>query len=193
MICNLPEKYKNAKIEDFDNQVIRDFANAFNFNESVLITGTIGVGKTHLSIALINKIDTTPKQILKFGTEYYTIPKKILFQPVSELLTNMAHLSRDDKSGVSKDIYIRNIMNEYDYIILDDFGAHRFTDASKDNFYFVIDKFYRKCYNFILNTFMSIKELEKYDTALMSRLYEVCTIIRLDGVDKRKQKSKVLI
>ncbi|PIC65489.1 DnaC replication protein [Sporosarcina sp. P13] len=159
-------------------QTLLDYATNFNPNDghNLLITGTYGTGKSHLSFSasrmLINKGHTAL---------FLSVPK--LLTKIKDTYNSKAQFSENDLLD-----YIENV----DLLVLDDMGAE-YTNMKNggDNWtwtklFEVIDS--RSGKSTIYTTNLSGKELEaKVNSRNFSRMMENTDIVKMFGRDYRKK------
>lgn len=183
MIYKLPPKYKHCTLENFDFSKINLNPNDFQcpHYEFLTIIGGAGVGKTHLAIAIAKKM---PSMIKK---TYYGDVKRdpeILFLPMLDFYSTINYYTSEN----SRLEYIRELLN-YDMIILDDLGAERQTEASRQNLYYLIEKFYSYMKPMIITSNLTIQEINEIDPRIASRLAEF-KILKIKANDYRLTKKE---
>mgnify|MGYP002644061549 FL=1 len=118
----IPEELKSASFDNFVVKTIQekqmlDFAKAQTqkylngFEGNTLLTGTTGVGKTHLTVAMAKTLNETYKDK---GN-----PKSVLFVNLTEILRKV----RESFKFESKESYYSRMLMEADYLFLDDLGV----------------------------------------------------------------------
>lgn len=168
MIYNLPKKYLKASLDDFKNLSYFDFITKYakNPDKSLVILGNVGVGKTHLACA-IGKATS----------------KAVLFKTSIDFNEEMSNSGSD----LARNLYIKELYQAYDIIIIDDFGTQKLTDASKINFYYLINYCYLNDKLVILTTNLNLQDLEEYDYATTSRLFEISYFLTIKGNNRRNR------
>jgi DNA replication protein DnaC len=154
----------------------------------IFFQGPAGVGKTHLSIAIIKEL------IERKGVD-------ALFYDVRDLISEIQSKINIDAEGYNK--ILERVYN-VDVLILDDIGAHRISDWTED----IISKIINKRYNnkkitIFSSNYMDAKEFyddlaevkgesleERIGYRLRSRMYEMSRLIILRGADFRKKYLK---
>ncbi|MBM6548465.1 AAA family ATPase [Streptococcus dysgalactiae subsp. dysgalactiae] len=118
----IPEDLKAASFDNFivetpEEKQLLDFVKKQTqkylegMNGNTLLTGTTGVGKTHLAVSLAKELN----EAYKAKGE----PKSILFINLTEILREI----RESFKFTSKEGYYSRMLKEADYLILDDLGV----------------------------------------------------------------------
>lgn len=135
-------------------------------SQGILIQGSVGSGKTFLAAACAN-------YLIENGINV----KFIIVPDFLELLRDTFNSNSDEREA--------EVMNEIktaDVLILDDLGAHNYTDWSVNTIFSIIN--YRVNFEkpVIVTTNLSSDELEnKLGSRIASRLTEVCRYFRLEN------------
>lgn len=118
----IPEDLKAATFDNFiietpEEKQLLDFVKTQTqkyldgMNGNTLLTGTTGVGKTHLAISLAKELN----EAYRAKGE----PKSVLFINLTEILREI----RESFKFTSKEGYYSRMLKEVDYLILDDLGV----------------------------------------------------------------------
>ncbi|MFH6650532.1 ATP-binding protein [Streptococcus suis] len=118
----IPEDLKAASFDNFiietpEEKQLLDFVKTQTqkylggMNGNTLLTGTTGVGKTHLAISLAKELN----EAYRAKGE----PKSVLFINLTEILREI----RESFKFTSKEGYYSRMLKEVDYLILDDLGV----------------------------------------------------------------------
>lgn len=130
-------------------------------SKGVLLTGKNGIGKTHLAAAIVNAM-TAKAKFVRFG--------------------NVVELMKQ---------YGDDLIN-CDLVVIDDLGQEYTVGYKADDvkvyLYNVLNKLYEQDRGVVITTNMDAKQtIEKYGTAVLSRLNEMCEFIKFDDIDHRKE------
>jgi DNA replication protein DnaC len=151
----------------------------------LLLVGPVGVGKTHLAVAILREL-----------IERYQVPG--LFYQFGALLRRI----QDSYNPISQtsELAVLQPVFESDILVLDELGASKPTDWVRDTMMQIINTRYNDKRLTIFTTNYSDKRKSEKDTSelledrigvpLRSRLYEMCRTIEVDGEDYRKSLSR---
>lgn len=142
-------------------------------SKSILMRGGTGLGKTHLSLAIANEVTRRG-----FGVIYVSAPM------LMSTLSNM-HFSRE-----SNDTEYFDMLTKCDLLIIDDLGTEYSTPFSNTQFYNLCNSRMLSRKPLIINTNLSVNELEKtYTSRFISRIYGEGVRLNFVGDDIRLKKS----
>ncbi|MGA1867485.1 MAG: ATP-binding protein [bacterium] len=162
-------------------EVVQEFVKEYPMKKrGLLIIGSCGVGKTHLGVALIKTL------IKEKG-----VP--CIFYDFRDLLNE---IKASYKSTRSVESSILKPVLEKDVLVLDELGAEKITEWTRDTLAFIINR----RYNENLTTIFTSNWLDdagadeetlqdRIGYRLRSRLYEMCRVIEIVGEDYRKRES----
>lgn len=180
---SIPKRFKNKGFYNFNKsrnlkgfeacrQYARDFLDNLKSGKGLFITGTVGTGKTHLAISIIDYI----ARILK-----RKIYGRIIFTTAIDLLSEIkySYETKDTEGTV-------NFYEECDLLVIDDLGIEKSTDWTHELFYKIIDSRYSNMLPTIITTNLTDIEIkEKLSERIISRIYEMCQGVKLTGKDYR--------
>jgi DNA replication protein DnaC len=150
----------------------------------LLLIGPVGVGKTHLAVALLHDL-----------IELYGI--RGLFYQFGGLLRQI----QDSYNAISQtsELSVLQPVFDADVLVLDELGASKPTDWVRDTMMQIINTRYNDKRLTIFTTNYSDKRKSEKDTTelleerigvpLRSRLYEMCRTVELEGEDYRKRAA----
>ena len=197
-ISGIPERYSDCSFDNYnplnDSQrkalmISKNFVEHYpSVTAGLFFQGPTGVGKTHLSVAIIKQL------IEEKGV-------RAKFYDVRDLISSIqATIGIDNEKGIR----ILNETYDIDVLVLDDLGAHRISSYTED----IISKIINKRYNakkITIFTSNYIDSKEFYDdyteldeetlesrigNRLRSRIYEMAKLVKIDGDDFRKKYLK---
>lgn len=147
----------------------------------VFVTGKCGTGKTHFGIGLL--LNCFAKQI------YYNedmeridfLGNKPCFLSAVELFLEL----KDSFAGAGE----KPVLDKYtapSVLLIDDVGAEKISDWSRQIFYTLIDRRYVNMKPTIITSNLSMAEFaEKFDDRVASRIADMGEVITLSGKDRR--------
>ncbi len=152
----------------------KEYADNFSGNsENLLFMGKSGLGKTHLSIAII-------KEAIKKGFNVVYGPAQSLFSQVEK-----EHFTY---SGDSENL---DILLDADLLVIDDLGTEFMTNFVQSLFYDIVNTRMLSGRPTIINTNLTIEELQnRYTQRIASRFIGEYTIKTFLGNDIRLKKAQ---
>jgi DNA replication protein DnaC len=150
----------------------------------LLLVGPVGVGKTHLAVAILREL-----------IERYQLPG--LFYQFGALLRRI----QDSYNPISQtsELAVLQPVFDADVLVLDELGASKPTDWVRDTMMQIINTRYNDKRLTIFTTNYSDKRKSEKDAselledrigvALRSRLYEMCRTVEIEGEDYRKRSG----
>lgn len=187
---NLSYKFDNFEINNCNKKV---FNNLINYSEKlvnniekkgVILVGNNGVGKTHLACSIANRF-------IEKG-----IP--VIYGTLINLLAELRN-SYEIDNNISE-MEIIKLYENVDLLIIDDLGKEKPSEWGLEKLFTIINSRYENNLPVIITTNYNqnslIKRLsinEELETAksIISRLYEMCYLVKIYDIDHRIQKKKV--
>ncbi len=173
-----PEKSEDGKINPRKNmtgifKMAKEYAINFSTSSpSILFMGGVGLGKTHLTLAMVREI------ILKGHTVIYGAAQNIFNDIERE------HFSYSGSSVVF------DALLSADLLVIDDLGTEFATSFTQSAFYNIVNTRILKGLPTIINTNLSFKEIEeRYTPRISSRFIGSYEMIKFFGNDIRMQKK----
>lgn len=169
-----------ADMQKTQRQIMQDNFNecctyAENFNgkgQSIFMLGNTGLGKTHLSLAIANRVMQRG-----FCVVYGSVP---------ELLRKLDNEQFGKTQGDTMGLLV-----ECDLLILDDLGAENSTDRAVSLLYEIINARQNRNVPLIVNTNLDMPEIKKrYQDRLWSRLFSM-RVLLFCGTDNRIKLSQI--
>lgn len=191
----LPERFKNKNFLNFEGfeDKIELAKKAILNNSGVFIYGDCGTGKTHIACALMRLWYQNNFKIVYDEFSFKDVVQKPVdpyFLPSVEFFLNLKETFSKDNSE-TENSYISKLSN-IPLLIIDDVGAEKVSDWSRQTFYTLIDRRYRQMKQTIITSNLSLDNLAKnIDDRITSRIIEMCEIVSLGKIDYRlKTKNK---
>lgn len=183
----IPPRFANHSFESFiattdeqrkNKQVMENYAKDFDENlaegVSVILSGKVGNGKTHLACAVAN-------YIIK------NLNKTALFLNVVDAFSKIK-ATYTKKNGISE-IDALNQFLEIDLLILDEFGVQIGSEHERMLFFRIINRRYEYLKPTILISNLSALEIKKFEERIFDRLKENGVLLIFSGDSNRKNKK----
>lgn len=150
-------------------------------DRGLLFTGTVGVGKTHLSVAILH-------ELLARGFPCLFIDFGALLKEIQDSYSKVSHTS---ELSVLAPVY------QAEVLVLDELGASKPTDWVRDTMLQVIGRRYNdKKLTIFTTNYLDTRRSQTEETLedrigvrLRSRLYEMCKTVVIEGEDWRKKRD----
>lgn len=158
----------NDALKQSKQQVINYIAE-YDGKKNLLLTGSYGTGKSHISVAVTKKLMEQGKECL-----FLSLPK--LLTKIKETFSG---------NGVTEDELLQMI-KRVDLLVLDDIGAEHHTEWANTKLFEVLDD--RSGKSTIYTTNLNSKELRaQINERNFSRMMENTDVIKMDGRDYRRK------
>jgi DNA replication protein DnaC len=175
--------YCTSAIKDYYDNAKKALNAAQAFVENVLtnphelgllFTGSVGSGKTFLAASIANALLVKQKQLL-----FLVVPD--LLDELRATFSNKSDTTEFDLLDIARTIPI---------LILDDLGAHNYTEWSRNRLYSILNYRMNEQLPTIITTNLDFNEIEQYlGERTCSRLLQMCRVFRLSiEKDIRMQK-----
>ena len=207
--ARIPERYQNCRIGSYqllpgpheESQAAAMLAaSAFveqartrtQDGDGLVFIGTVGVGKTHLAVSILNELLTTATHL------------RCRFVDYRELLSEIRYSFNPD-SPVTEETLLDPVFTA-DVLVVDELGAERATDWVLDTVSRILNTRYNRCRATILTTNypdqvptdVDVSRLsrraprsetlgDRITEPMRSRLHEMCQIIEIEGEDFRSR------
>ena len=151
----------------------KKFVNNFPKGENLLFMGGVGLGKTHLSVAIA-------KELIEKGYGVY-------YASVENLVTN---LQKEKFGRADGDFGYHQAVEDADLLIIDDLGTEFNTQYSRTAVYEIVNSRLLSGKSTIINTNLFMEELkDRYTERIASRFIGNYTPLLFEGNDIRQQKA----
>ncbi|HVF49410.1 MAG TPA: ATP-binding protein [Pyrinomonadaceae bacterium] len=189
--ARIPRRYDACSLQNYypaqgNGSQLKAFNYAFrlvreypNIERGLLFTGTVGVGKTHLSVAILRGL--VEKSIQGVFYEFGSLLKEIQnsYNPISQ----------------TSELKVLAPVYEAEVLVLDELGASKPTDWVRDTMMQIINTRYNdKKLTIFTTNYLDVRRAPTDETLedrigvrLRSRLYEMCKTVLIEGDDYRKR------
>ncbi|CAK7083293.1 MAG: DNA replication protein DnaC [Tissierella sp.] len=180
----LPKLFKKKTFDNYNSNnnlrafnTTKEFVNNFPNSKGLLLTGTVGTGKTHLASAITNALTE----------ELYSV----YFGNVVDIMSFIKS-TYSGNSILTEDEAIKLMTESVDLLVIDDLGKENSTENTLVLLYQIINRLYENEKPVIITTNYNAADLSKKlgerGRAMVSRISNMCTPIVLNGEDWRLKK-----
>jgi DNA replication protein DnaC len=176
----IPSRYRECAFDNFqgNDKLVDRIRTAMGRDESLVLIGNTGCGKTHLAIAA-----------MRYLVDAERIGAGSTFIPVPELLLKIRATFREGAGETEEEVIDR--YSKCRFLILDDLGAEKTTEFSIATLELIINRRVMEDKQTIITTNLSLDEIEgKLSARIASRLSEMnCVKITMPDYRKRVRKT----
>lgn len=172
----LPEKYHDASYERDVSETVKNVTKKqINKREGIYLWGDSGCGKTHIACAIA-------KQILENGID-------IMFLNTGDFLERIREeynkVFEDGEEGI-----FREVMNFKGVLFLDDIGAEKVSEWTRERLYLIINKKWEDMTPIVFTSNCDLEILSaRMGDRITSRISGMTTRIKVEGNDRRLKEN----
>ena len=185
----IPKRYEDVDYErDVPQNIKALFEQSRKERKGIYIHGGVGSGKTHVAYALLKKWNELRDE--DKSTNEKSKSEEVLPRPYGILwnTTELLHELRKSYKTKEQD-FIDDIISKKAFIFLDDIGSEKVTDWVEEIFYLIVNMRYEKVHPMIFTSNLPLSQLaEKIGDRTVSRIKEMCHVVKIDGEDRRLKK-----
>lgn len=174
--------YRPERAEQFAAKAAARETTEQGKNASVLLCGDPGCGKTHLAVAALTKH-------VKAGMYGLFLSAPMLIAKLKEEMATDRNSRMDSESDWDGRGVIGQALDA-DILLLDDLGAERLTDYSRDQIYTLLDARYSNMQPTIITSNLKADVLRQHvGERMFSRLAQMCRTVEVVGEDYRMRTA----
>ena len=182
---NVQKRFYGKKISDLKEMksLVQQVMESFEKDESIILCGTQGSGKSHIASALMYEWLAKNVKFDDSGTP--DLSRVPYFLPMSDLYLELKS-SFDNEMVAEKDILEKYWKKPL--LVLDDLGVEKLSDWSRNVVYSLIGKRYNECLQTVVTTNLQLDEIGKLiDSRISDRLEEMGVTIKTPQRSWRKK------
>lgn len=189
ILAGVPDEFQNASISDLAESTQK----VLSPHKSYFIKGSVGVGKSHMAVALMRSHLATIKPEYDEQRKGYYLHDCELLQPifieVPELLLEIRDSYKDKGTMSEKEIVDYYTMTPF--LVLDDLGVEKASDFSTLMLYLIINRRCTQKKQTIITSNLNLEEIkERLSDRISSRIKGMCKEITVAGNDKRYERRQ---
>jgi DNA replication protein DnaC len=183
---DIPSKHIKSSFDTFKGgeSAKKICKEAVKNDESVLLTGLTGCGKTHLAVSMLRHLITSSTKPLyndRYGDEkphglFITVPELLL-----EIRKSFNNKEEDESSIVDK-------YSRIPVLLLDDLGSEKCSEWSESTLYIIIDRRNRDEMFTIVTSNLTLEGIEQHLGARIASRLSDMKVINIKMPDYRKKR-----
>jgi DNA replication protein DnaC len=193
--AGLKKRLQGLTFESFDRRAQPEAYDAamgfFDHPTSLIFCGPVGVGKSHLAAAILNKWIRTGFEYGINEPEGGIVGGRGYFISLAALLLRLRNSFQD--GAIESEAFILENLIRFPLLAVDDLGKEKTTDYSQQTLFHIIDSRYVHDRPVIVTSNATGKAFaDAVGAAVFSRLIEMGEVIELEGRDYRMRKHSAL-
>jgi DNA replication protein DnaC len=176
-MMNIPPRYQKKGLHNFDGHSaeVAELKKTILEGQGAFITGPCGSGKTHLAIALM---------LYWYAEKFDPRRLKACYLSLPYFFLSLRNSFGRNTGDAEADIVER--YSSISLLLIDDLGAQKISEWSRESLYVLVDRRYREKLPTIVTSNLDLDQIsELIDDRIASRLAEMCTVMHLAGDDHR--------
>jgi DNA replication protein DnaC len=178
----LPERYRVAILSDFDTRIVQ-MVQVWSEKptDGMLISGSVGTGKTHLAAALLRYL--------------IELRREAIFCRAAQFYSDLRETYRNNESeetifaGLGAPVRRSDEKARHHFLFLDDLGAGSLSDHERRLTLELLDRRLNACKPTVVTTNWNLEQIaERMDDRIASRL-ALFYHVELTGQDRRLQRT----
>jgi DNA replication protein DnaC len=181
-MCKIPKRYAGVNIENSEcsKKEVELVENALKNRQSLLLTGRVGSGKTHLAALVYNLCGESTSRAWFDVSEY-------IFE-----MNRRMKLRTTDAASVLQSFW--DIAIYRSLVVFDDLGAEEDSQANVSVLNRILmDRYNNQRWTIITTNLDGSALKNRYGSRIISRIYEDFVVVVANGRDRRKEKLKEVI
>lgn len=166
-------KFESSEMDSKHMRLSKQYASSFLTKKDLvglMLTGTVGNGKTHAAACIANELMENRKTVLTLSLAGY----------LSKLREDFAEAEPEMLKRVKK----------VDLLIIDDFGTEKVTEWVLEKVFSLIDTRYRACKPLLMTTNLDMEDIElRFDMRISDRIKEMCFIHQVTEASRRGKET----
>jgi DNA replication protein DnaC len=182
--AGVPEEFKEASMRDMQPGI----AKTFTVGQSYFLRGEVGVGKSHMAVAIMRQyLESIKPEYDEQKREFYIRDTQVvqpIFIEVPELLLEIRDSYKDKSTMSEKDIV--DHYTETPFLVLDDLGTEKASDFSTLMLYLIINRRSTSGKATVITSNLYLGDIkDRLSERISSRIRGMCTQISVTGNDRR--------
>lgn len=186
--AGVPVILQSASMSDLDNSLSK----ALLPDQSYFIKGDVGVGKSHMAVAIMRRYIKNIKpeydeQLKEYYIDYIE-DRQPIFIEVPELLLRIRDTYNENSKESEKDIVDYYTMTPF--LVLDDLGTEKASEFSTLMLYLIINRRCTSGTTTIITSNLNLEEIrDRLSDRISSRIKGMCQEVNVAGNDKRYEDT----
>lgn len=186
--AGVPVIFQSATMKDLKPATVK----ILTTDQSYFIRGNVGVGKSHMAVAIMREYCGEVKPEYDDKSKEYYLHDELCYQPVfievPELLLRIRDTYNDKSNETEKDIV--EFFTRTPFLVLDDLGTEKASEFSTLMLYLIINRRCTSDKTTIITSNLDLEQIEeRLSDRISSRIKGMCLEIDMAGHDKRYESK----